>query len=231
MQRSLTMGVLVLAAACRTTAEVPAAPAALDAFAVRVADCSCPATSLPDALAAALPPRTGQMHPDDQWADLAAVVPGGFAGVFYDHDHRPVLMLTKPELAQDAKRALAGKLPGFPVEDALVHAARWDFLQLVNWYNYLAPRALGQPGVVTGDKDEVLNRVHVGVLNREARDRLVQSLGALNVPCDLVVVDSTRPVVLLHLVLTAKPRRSSTFLDRGFQTPTSVPDLGATPHS
>jgi hypothetical protein len=137
------------------------------------------------------------MSPDDHWADLAAVVPGGFAGVLYDSDRRPVLMLTRPELEADAKRALAGKLSGFPVAGAVVRQARWDFLQLVNWYNYLASPVFSEPGIHSGDKDEALNRVHFGVRDAEVRERVARKLLALDIPCDLVVLEITPPMRIL----------------------------------
>jgi len=125
------------------------------------------------------------MIPDDHWADLATTVPGGFAGVFYDSAHTPILLLTDPTQAVAAKEALTGKL-GFPVRQATVRRARWDFAQLVDWFTYLHPR-LGVP--VTGDKDEALNRVRFSVTSVELRDRVVRALAQLPLPCDLVVVD------------------------------------------
>jgi hypothetical protein len=74
-----------------------------------VRNCEGPAISLSPSLAAALPPRTGGMQPDDQWADLAEHVPGGFAGVIGDGG-KLVLLLTDPSQATAAKAALAGKL-------------------------------------------------------------------------------------------------------------------------
>lgn len=151
----------------------------------RVSDCEGPATSLPDSLAQRLPPRTGRMIPDDRWADLAHIVPGGFAGTFYDGSHRLILRLTRPELAAEAKAALLSQR-GFPVEYATVQLARWDFAQLVDWFNYLFPRL---PVAVTADKDELLNRVRFSVTSREARDQILRALAPLGLPCDLVVVD------------------------------------------
>ena len=189
------IGALLVLQACSATGRLVGSPP--HEF-VKVADCVGPASSLPDALAAALPPRTGNMQPDDQWADLAATIPGGFAGFFYDGAHRPVLMLTRPEAADSARHALDNMVPGsFPIGSAIVERARWDFLQLVNWYNYLSPRVFGD-GVLEGDKDEVLNRIRYGVINSAARDQLVQRLLALHVPCDLVVIDSTTPAILLQ---------------------------------
>src|SRR3954447_25875135 len=106
--------------------------------AVTVSACVGPATSLPDSLAATLPVRDGRSMPDDQWADLAAVVPGGFAGIFYDRG-KPVLALARPDEAAAAKAALAPKL-SFPIGTAEVRGVRWDFAQLVNWSNYILGR-------------------------------------------------------------------------------------------
>lgn len=167
------------------TSHAPVAPRPV-AAPIRLAQCVGPATSLPDSLARMLRPRTGHMIPDDRWADLAATVPGGFAGVFYDSAHTPILMLTEPAQASAAKRALAGNI-SFPLEQAAVHQARWNFAQLVDWYNYLVPRLGGEP--VTSDKDEVLNRVRFSVTSVENRDRVVGALAKLPLPCDLVVVD------------------------------------------
>ena len=136
----------------------PAAP-------IRLAQCEGPATSLPDSLARQLPPRTGHMIADDRWADLATTIPGGFAGVFYDSAHTPILMLTEPAQASAAKQALVGEI-GFPLQKATVRQARWNFAQLVEWFNYALPRLDGVP--VTADKDEALNRIRLSVTFRRA---------------------------------------------------------------
>ena len=139
MKRNFLMiaGALLLTGACHQQRITSTSVAPQGA--VRVADCVGPATSLPDSLAARLPPRTGRMHPDDQWADIARTTPGGFAGSIRDSTHRLILMLTKPELTGEAKAALADRLP-FPFESATVRQVRWDFAQLVDWFNYLLPR-------------------------------------------------------------------------------------------
>jgi hypothetical protein len=126
------------------------------------------------------------MIPDNQWADLATTVPGGFAGTFYDSAHTPILMLTDPAQAAAAKEALAGKL-GFLPQYATVRQARWNFAQLVDWFDYLLPR-LGA-SFSFADKDEAINRIRFGAASVEARERLVSALAQLPLPCDLVVVD------------------------------------------
>ena len=152
---------------------------------IRLAQCDGPALRLPDSLARQLPRRGGRMIPDDRWADLAATIPGGFAGVLYDSAHNPILMLVDPAQATAAKQALDGKI-SFPLQQATVRGARWDFGQLVDWFNYLHPR-LGVP--VTADKDEALNRIRFSVTSVELRDRVIRALAQLPLPCDLVVVD------------------------------------------
>jgi len=179
---SVVMGALIISA-CRASSS--RAPAPAQPPAIHLAQCIGPATSLPDSLLRALPPRTGRMRPDDSWADLAKTVPGGFAGAFYDSAHTPILMLTQPANAAAAKKALSGHLY-FPVDRATVREARWDFGQLVDWFNYLLPR-LDVP--VMADKDESINRIRFGVTTVEQRDRVVRVLSGLSLPCDLVIVD------------------------------------------
>lgn len=123
---------------------------------------------------------------DDYWAHLAATVPGGFAGVFYDRSiHRQVLMLTQPALAAAARAALAGKI-GLGLTPT-VRQARWDFAQLVDWFNYILPRLGAVP--VTADKDEALNRIRLSVTSVKDRDLVIAALARLPLPCDLMIVD------------------------------------------
>lgn len=164
-------------------------------IAVPVRSCDGPATSLSAALAAQLPARD-PAHPnfDDRLAALSRRVPGGFAGVFYE-DGRPVLLLTDPSQAADAKRALAGELPGFELAAAEPRAARWTFAQLYDWRRYLETQAIwvGTTGVTVADTDERANRVYFGTADQAARDRLVGRLAAMDLPCDLVLVGIDPP--------------------------------------
>lgn len=154
---------------------------------VHLAQCTGPATSLPDSLAHLLPPRVERMYGDMQWAELARTVPGGFAGIFYDSTHTPILMLTQPARAAEARDSLMRRMPGLPFGSATVREARWDFAQLVDWYNYLLPRIT--VANVTSDKDESIDRIRLSVTSIAARDSLVSALSAFTLPCDLVVVD------------------------------------------
>jgi hypothetical protein len=158
---------------------------------LRVADCDGPPLSLPANLRATLTARTGQDVPDDHWADLAEQIPGGFAGVLYS-DGKPVLMLTRPDQAAAAKKALAADptLKGFDIAHAEVRRARWDFAQLVDWYDYLLGHTSvwNTPGMVSGDKNEGTNRISFGIETEAGRQELKRKLLAVNVPCDLVQI-------------------------------------------
>ena len=127
--RSLVAALSAVAVIGCNTSRTSAAPTPSPAP-IRLAQCEGPATSLPDSLARTLPPRHRGMIPDNQWADLATTVPGGFAGAFYDSAHTPILMLTDPGQASAAKQALTGQL-GFLPQYATVRQARWNFAQLI----------------------------------------------------------------------------------------------------
>jgi hypothetical protein len=186
--KRIVLATLALAAACSESDPlVPTAKVALE----RVpADCEGgPASSLAAEIVAQLPPRNPARQPDVSWAELAATVPGGFAGVMEENGVK-LLLLTRPDEAQAAKTALASApaLQGFPVQTATVRQVRWDFKQLIDWYDYLVPK-LGQ--ITSSDNDEALNRIRLGWATRSARDATVQALLSVpNLPCDLVVIDS-----------------------------------------
>ena len=185
------IGLLVLSlVACSDDDPIGGIPRTARVALNRVKDCDGPATSLPPNIAATLPPRTGSMVPDDQWADLASRVPGGFAGVIYDGG-RPVLFLTDPSKAAAAKEALAPSFPSFDIARAEVRRARWDFAQLVDWYNHLNGVAgiWSIDGISSGDKDESANRITYGVVDSAAANRLLDVLARLDIPCDLIRVE------------------------------------------
>ena len=137
------------------------------------------------------------MQPDDQWADLAESVPGGFAGFIRD-DGKLVLFLTDPSQATAAKAALAGKT-GYDVREAQVRQARWDFAQLVNWFNYLSQQSTlwSNSGLASADKNEAINRIVYGTVDSASRLLLIQRLEGLDLPCDLIRVEVTGRVVAL----------------------------------
>jgi hypothetical protein len=190
------MTLVAFLAGCLSRQGLKETPAPIAPAEVRLRNCTGPATSLPAHLAAKLAPRTGAMHPDDQWADLAEHVPGGFAGILY-RAGKPVLRLTDTTQAEAAKRALVGVHPSFPIGDATVEASRWNFAQLVNWYNYLMQHTpLWSIGVTSGDKSEGDNRIKYGVADSASLRRVRDLLISLPIPCDLVLLEIREPIRL-----------------------------------
>lgn len=180
--------------ACACTAAAPTVTPPRDiphSGNARVADCDGPPVSLPNNLRALLGPRTGQMVPDDHWADLAEQIPGGFAGILY-LDGKPTIMLTRPDEAVATKQALVSDFTfrHFDIANAQVRKARWDFAQLVDWYRYLVEHTSvwNTPGMSMGDKDEGTNRIYFGIETEAGRQELKKKLLALKVPCDLIQI-------------------------------------------
>jgi hypothetical protein len=165
---------------------------------VQVRDCDGPALSLPSGLRAQLPARTGIMMPDEHWADLAEKGPGGFAGILLTQG-KPTLMLVHPEQEAAAKAFLMAdpSFGSFDIRGAQVVKARWDFAQLVDWYDYLNGTGIWQLGITMGDKNEAINRIRYGVLDEASRTALVAKLNALNVPCQLIQVGIESAVIAL----------------------------------
>lgn len=188
-RRTFSLAVTFVIAACSSSVAPLQAPIdPIYAHDVVVRDCKGPALNLPAGLRAQLPPRTGQDIPDDHWADLAEKIPGGFAGVLLIQG-KPAMWLVRPEEAAAAKAALLTdpSFGNFDFRKAQVFKARWDFAQLVDWYNYLLGKDIwSTAGIVNGDKHEGINRIRYGVLDEASRTELVRKLEALNVPCDLI---------------------------------------------
>ena len=155
-------------------------------------DCEGPATSLPAELLAALEPRK-DYHPDHVWADIAERVPGGFAGIMA-REGQPILLLTDPSQVDAAKEALVPLISGFPIRDASVEQARWDFSQLVNWYDYLSQHTPIHTFRMTfGDKSEGDNRIVYGWADSASLYAARDMLEALPVPCRLVLLEIMPP--------------------------------------
>lgn len=155
---------------------------------LRLSNCNGVARSLDPLIAAGL--RRSQWFPDDYMASLAQSVPGGFAGVMYGEGMIPILMLVDPSQAAQAKAALAGKVPDFDVQRALVRQVRWDYEQLTQWRYFLTQRTLVDRGLgVNGiDTDEGRNRIRFDVVDEAALQRVAAELKKHDLPCDLVDV-------------------------------------------
>jgi hypothetical protein len=84
---------------------------------------------------------------------------------------------------------------------AEVRRARWDFAQLVNWHTYLfrhTPVPATQ-GLTYNDTDVTLNRILLGVVDADARERLIGVLSGLALPCDLILLEIRDQVVMVPL--------------------------------
>jgi hypothetical protein len=154
--------------------------------------------------------------PDAGWARIARTVPGGFAGIYFEHPdsvpadvqrvdghpvrQRTIVRLVHPEQRVEAMRALRGALkavhrsPGFDLAGPLIVRARWDFAQLFDWYRYLLPHVHTIPGVYMSDINESENRIVVGAITPEVERQVLRRVRELGAPCTLVRTEYAGPV-------------------------------------
>lgn len=66
---------------------------------------------------------TARRDVDDEWAEIAEQVPGGWGGVVIDGD-RPAIWMVDPSKANEVVPILATKLP-------------MPYVQMRDWYRYL----------------------------------------------------------------------------------------------
>lgn len=155
-----------------------------------------PAVSVPAAARDSLPRYAHRSHTmDDDLADLAREVPGGY-GSFVLQGTIPVLSLVDTtQLAAVAAALLArGVFTERQARKARVRRARWDFAQLHEWFRYFVLHGIEEDsGLVSSDIDEGENRITYGVLDETARKRLERRLARLNLPCFLVTIEVTGP--------------------------------------
>lgn len=124
---------------------------------------------------------------DDDWADIARQVPGGFAGVILENG-KPVIFLTDTTQRQQALAGLQSRLVIFGgLAGATFRAARWNFSQLAEWYRYLQIQSFTLP-ILASDIDEAKNRIMFGVRDSTARARVEEVLVKLDLPCYLVAI-------------------------------------------
>ena len=125
---------------------------------------------------------------DDDWADIARQVPGGYAGIILENG-TPVVFLVDTTQRQQAIAGLQGRLsvPG-GFANAKVRAARWDFAELAEWYRYLQIEPLGAQ-ISFADIDEAKNRIAFGAPDSTSRAKMNQALAKLDLPCYLVAIE------------------------------------------
>ncbi len=109
------------------------------------------------------------------------------------------IYLVDPSVREAATAALDVLLPlpfgSYAAAD--IQQGRWSFIQLYDWYHYIQ-MGMGWPdGVITGDIDEAQNRLRFGVL-AENLDSAQAVFEAAELPCGLVELEETRPIVFLQ---------------------------------
>lgn len=197
MRRSRIVIAVVVSAACSSATE-PTSPQIVPAgvsdpaWAVIGKTCtpSSPVTAVPRARLDSAPLLThgSDRTVDDEWADIARQVPGGFAGIILENG-TPVIFLVDTTQRQQAFAGLQGRLsvPG-GFAGAKVRAVRWNFAQLAEWYRYLQVHPLGAQ-ISTSDIDEAKNRITFGAPDSTSRAKIEQSLAKLDLPCYLVAIE------------------------------------------
>jgi hypothetical protein len=155
-----------------------------------------PATVLEGPRLDSLPPesRTRRGSSDEAWVELARTAPGGIGGIFLDAGVG-YLWLVDPSKRSEAIAAIAAtslgiamQQTGFPLQDAVVLKARWDFAQLADWYAYVVSRALPEVRWSSADIQEARNRLEFGVVDEVARLDLESKLKTLDLPCNLIAI-------------------------------------------
>jgi len=195
--RIICLCAIAVLAACSDMTQ-PSAPAATAYRVIPVNDCSGPATSESVAITG-----TFGRTIDDDWADIARTIPGGFAGVVYaTAGGNPTILLTDTTQAASARAALKPLLaqmnPMFDVDGAAVRQARWNAAQLLDWHHYLAVQPIWAGSNVTStDIDEAANRIRINTADSVSQAAFVSRLTSMNLPCALVVVGVMAPATIV----------------------------------
>lgn len=162
-------------------------------------DPAAPGPSLEPAKRDSLPPPPTDFRTlDDEWAEIARQVPGRWGGVVLDGGILTIYLVDPSKRAQAVAALFAlGVGAPYDIRQARVKQGRWDFAQLYDWYRYINVRVGWPEGLVLTDIDEGRNRVVYGVQDDNAKARLEAVVEPLGLPCELVVVEVTGPVVQL----------------------------------
>jgi len=182
------LGVTIAAAAC---AHSRTKQASLD----EGCPTDAPAVSVPSAARESLPQGFFGSTTKENWARLAREIPGGFGGMIRLDGSLLIYLVdttqrTEATAALIAKQVLAGNVA------PRIRAARWSFDQLYDWNRYIILHyPLPNPDVVSWTIDEQKNRLAFDVVDESSRRRLVGAFRDLRLPCFLVDIQVTGPVV------------------------------------
>lgn len=137
--------------------------------------------------------ETGIVGGRGSYAEEAEAIPG-FGGTYYEQPCTRIVLLTDPTPANvAAARAFYGaKAPGCENERLTIESARYEWRRLQEWY-FDRLRIADLPGLTTAGINVIRNRVVIGVVDRDARDRVERRLGELAIPRAAVIVGITGP--------------------------------------
>lgn len=135
--------------------------------------------------------------PDHEFARASRAEAPGFAGYYLRDDGTPVVLVVDPAKADASERYLA---PYFAAAASRGHGtkavsgrpvivkAEFDFAQLQEWSEQLAPMLSSHGDVYLIDVDEVGNRVSLGVGNTAAMRDVRREAARLGIPASAVNV-------------------------------------------
>lgn len=167
------------------------AAACSDTTAPGTCDPTAPGPSIESARKDSIPPPWSDHKTiDDQMAEVARDIPGGWGGFFLENGE-PTIYLVQPAQRNAAVAVLYDRGVGEPydIRQAKVWKGRWDFGQLYDWYRYINWVAVGWPdSLYWRDLDEYRNRLAYGARSAEGADSLVAVFEAVDLPCELVQI-------------------------------------------
>jgi hypothetical protein len=132
----------------------------------------------------------------DGWEIIGQHVRGGFAGWYFDANHRFTVNLVDTTDLASSLDALAywwtQLYPSLTRDSVSINVVRWDWIQLRDWRQYLVHNQKLQNTVSEGRIDlDSKNRVHFIVWSDAARGATLQRLLEIGIPCWLVMVETT----------------------------------------
>ena len=125
---------------------------------------------------------------DEEWADIARQVPGGWGGVFLDDGTLTIYLVdpTRRSEATAALYALGVGQPTYDIRQSRVKQGRWDFAQLYDWKRYIQLHIGGVTGLGSMFINEGRNRLEYWVLDLGVGQELAAQFESLALPCGLV---------------------------------------------
>ena len=186
---------LLVVNACRSATDLPPVPA-FDASPRFTCVSSDAAVDAPAPFKGIQP--SGLRVPDDNWAELARTLPGGFAGIYLENG-KLVVNFVDPEAGKAALTEISQSSTVGPTDKTLwgrpdLRSVRWSFAQLYDWSYYVL--SLHQfAGVTATAIDEKRNAVLYGFIDETARSVFIDAMNAAKVPCTLVLTELRLPAI------------------------------------